>query len=141
MAEQALSSGTALEKFKQLVMAQGGSLRQIDDLSLLPQAAYIEPLLSTASGWAAEVNAKIIGETSVLLGAGRQKKTDPIDHAVGIIVHKKVGDPIEAGEPLFTIHANRKDTLAEAQQSLLSAIKISDPAVQPLPLFYGVIKS
>ena len=139
MAEQALYSGAALEKFKQLVKAQGGSVRQIDDVSLLPQAKYIVPLKSTGSGWAGEVNAKIIGETSVLLGAGRQKKTDPIDHAVGIVVHKKVGDKIETGETLFTIHANNQETLTEAQRILSTAVKISDHVVDPLPLFYGVI--
>jgi pyrimidine-nucleoside phosphorylase len=139
MAEQALSSGAALAKFKQLVIAQGGSLRQIDDLSLLPQANFVIPLKSTDSGWAAEVNAKIIGETSVLLGAGRQKKTDPVDHAVGIIVHVKVGDEIKAGDALFTIHANSQEALEEAKRRLSSAVKINKQSVKPLPLFYGVI--
>jgi pyrimidine-nucleoside phosphorylase len=139
MAEEALKKGTALDKFKQLVVAQGGSLRQIEDLSLLPQAQFIAPMLSSQHGWISEVNARIVGETSVVLGAGRQTKADPIDHAVGLIVHVKVGDPVEEGTKLFTIHAHSEETLQQAVQLLAPAIHISDRNVEPLPLFYGVI--
>jgi pyrimidine-nucleoside phosphorylase len=78
---------------------------------------------------------------SVGLGAGRTKKEDPIDHAVWIIVHNKVGDYVEAGQPLFTIHANRTTLLEEAQRGLLTALEWSDEPIPPLPLFYGVVKS
>ncbi|MBI9051026.1 MAG: thymidine phosphorylase [Anaerolineaceae bacterium] len=139
MAETALSDGSALAKFKQLVGAQGGSLDQIEDLSLLPTATFISSLNSQETGWVSEVNARIVGETSVMLGAGRQKKTDSIDHAVGIMVHIKVGDEVKQGDALFTIHANRNETLQEAMRMLTMAVKISDRAVEPLPLFYGVI--
>jgi pyrimidine-nucleoside phosphorylase len=140
MAEEALYSGAALAKFKQLVTAQGGSLRQIEDLSLLPQAKFIAPVLSTQRGWIAEVNARIVGETSVMMGAGRQTKSDTIDHAVGMMVHVKVGEPVEIGQPLFTIHAHSEESLQEAKRLLTTAVKFSDHPVEPLPLFYGVIQ-
>jgi pyrimidine-nucleoside phosphorylase len=140
MAEEALSSGAALAKFKQLVTAQGGSLRQIEDLSLLPQAKFIAPVLSTQRGWIAEVNARVVGETSVMMGAGRQTKSDTIDHAVGMMVHVKVGEPVEIGQPLFTIHAHSKESLQEAEKLLITAVKFADHPVEPLPLFYGIIQ-
>jgi pyrimidine-nucleoside phosphorylase len=139
MAEDKLKSGAAFDKFKQLVSAQGGNIKQLDDLSLLPQAKFVERLPSPVKGWISEVNARIVGETSVMLGAGRQKKTDSIDHAVGIMVNKKVGDPVEAGEALFTIHADNAETLQEAMRMLSDAVKVFNEPVQALPLFYGVI--
>jgi pyrimidine-nucleoside phosphorylase len=139
MAENVLKSGAAFDKFKQLVKAQGGSVKQIEDLSLLPVAKYIETVKSPVSGWVDQVNARVVGETSVMLGAGRQKKTDTIDHAVGIIVEKKVGDEVEAGDALFTVHADKEETLQEAMRMLRQGIKVSDKKVDELPLFYGVI--
>jgi pyrimidine-nucleoside phosphorylase len=70
------------------------------------------------------------------LGAGRAKKGDPIDHAVGFLIHKKVGDKVEVGEPLFEVHANDETKIAEARASVLSAYSFSDKFVPPLPLFY-----
>jgi pyrimidine-nucleoside phosphorylase len=75
-----------------------------------------------------------------VLGAGRVKKGDPIDHAVGVIAHRKVGDRVEAGQPLFTVHANDEEKLADAQERLLDAVAWSDTPVEPLPLFYGVVE-
>ena len=139
MAENALKSGAAFDKFKQLVIAQGGSVKQIEDLSLLPKAQFVDNVKCASTGWVSEVNARIVGETSVILGAGRQKKTDTIDHAVGIIVQKKVGDQVESGDALFTVHADQEETLQEAMRILTDAVKISDKPVDELPLFYGVI--
>jgi len=77
-----------------------------------------------------------VGEASVVLGAGRAKKGDPIDHAVGFLIHKKVGDKVAAGEPLFEIHANDEAKLADARKAVLAAFSFSDEFVSPLPLFY-----
>ena len=73
------------------------------------------------------------------LGAGRARKEDPIDHAVGIEIHRKVGEYVQAGEPLFTIHANDAAKLAAAKTRLMAAHQWSNEPVQPLPLFYDVI--
>ncbi len=81
----------------------------------------------------------MVGETAVMLGAGREKKGDPIDHAVGIVVHRKVGDKVEQGQPLFTVYAKSQEDAAVARERLLEAHRWSDSACAPLPLFYGVI--
>jgi thymidine phosphorylase len=77
-----------------------------------------------------------VGEAAVELGAGRTKKGDPVDHAVGFIIHKKVGDKVEAGELLFEIHATNETKFEEARKAVLAAHKFSDEFVSPLPLFY-----
>ncbi len=140
MAEQALASGQAWEMFRKLVIAQGGDVSFVDDPTRLPSAPLVEIVPAPRSGYLNGINARIVGETSVDLGAGRAKKGDPIDYGVGIVIHRKVGDYVAAGEPLFTLHANDQTRLDSARQQLLSAHSWSDTPVEPLPLFYGVIK-
>jgi pyrimidine-nucleoside phosphorylase len=140
MAEAALREGRAWEKFRALVAAQGGEVATVDDPSRLPAARLVETIQSPRTGYLRGIHARIVGETAVLLGAGRAKKGDPVDHAVGIIVHHKVGDRVEAGQPLFTIYANDETHLAQACQPLLAAHTWSDTPVERLPLFYDVIR-
>jgi pyrimidine-nucleoside phosphorylase len=113
----------------------------VDNPNKFPKAPLIQSLHAPRFGYLKGINARIVGEVSVGLGAGRTKKEDPIDHTVGIFVHHKVGDFVEAGQPIFTIHANRATLLAEAERGLLTALEWSDEPIPPLPLFYGVIKS
>ena len=80
-----------------------------------------------------------VGLTAVQLGAGRRKKGDSIDHAVGIVIHCKVGDRVTSGEPLFTVHARDERSLGEAADRLLAACRWSEEPVEPLPLFYEII--
>jgi len=136
LAEKAIQDGSALEKFRILVKAQGGDVSYVDDPGKFPPAKYLEIVKSPRSGWQAQINAREIGEAAVILGAGRAKKSDSVDHAVGIIIHTKVGDIIKKGQPLFTIHANDKDKLIEARERVLTAHVISNMKVSPLPLFY-----
>lgn len=138
-AEKSLETGEAWEKFKQLIAAQGGDIASIEDPNLLPSAALVEPVNSPKSGYLSQVDARIVGETAVILGAGRAQKTDPVDHAVGIEVLHKVGEYVAAGQPIFIIHANDEIKLADAKQRLLTALELSDNSVEPLPHFYGVI--
>jgi pyrimidine-nucleoside phosphorylase len=138
--EAALSGGSALAKLKQLVAAQGGDVTVVDVPDLLPRASLVETVLSPRSGWLSEVNAREIGLTAVDLGAGRAKKGDPIDHAVGLVIHHKVGDRVQKGEPLFSVHANDPAKLAAAKARALAAHKFSVKKVKPLPLFYKVLK-
>jgi pyrimidine-nucleoside phosphorylase len=139
--QAALAGGSAFAKFKQLVATQGGDARVIDVPDLLPRASLIETVVSPRSGYLSEVNAREIGLTAVDLGAGRAKKGDPIDHAVGLVVHRKVGDTVQKGEPLFTVHANDPAKLEAAKARALAAHKFSAKKVKPLPLFYRVLKS
>jgi pyrimidine-nucleoside phosphorylase len=137
MAEAAIASGAALEKFRVLVEAQGGDVSFVDDPSRFPRARFVEVVEAPRSGFISQVHARAVGEAAVALGAGRAKKSDPIDHAVGFLIHKKVGEAVESGEPLFTIHANDADKLAQARQAVLQAYTFSDTKVPPLPLFYS----
>jgi pyrimidine-nucleoside phosphorylase len=141
MAERAIVSGASLKLFRTLVQEQGGDISYVDQPEKFPRAPFVQVLSAPRSGYLQEINARVVGETSVMLGAGRAKKEDPIDHAVGIIVHNKVGDYVETGQPLFTIHANREALAAEARNALFAALAWCDDPVPPLPLFYGVVKS
>jgi len=136
MAEKAIANGSAFEKFRVLVRAEGGDVSYVDDISKFPRAKFVEVVNAPRSGYISQVQARSVGETSVTLGAGRAKKSDTVDHAVGFIIHKKVGDQVQMGEPLFTIHANDESKLAEARDVVLAAHSFSDTVVPPLPLFY-----
>jgi pyrimidine-nucleoside phosphorylase len=136
MAEKAVKDGGAFEKLRTLVKAQGGDVAFVDDPSKLPTAKLIQVVESPRSGYLDRIKAHIVGEASVALGAGRAKKGDPIDYAVGFVIHHKVGDKVEKGEPLFTIHANDEKLLAHAREAVLSAHGWNNLPVPPLPLFY-----
>ncbi len=137
---RALDDGSAWKMFRRLVQAQGGDVRYVDEPDRLPKARYVEPLPAPQSGYLRQIHARVVGEAAVVLGAGREKKGDPIDHAVGIVVHKKVGEWVEEGEPVFTLHANDPERLAEARRHLQQAWQWSPEPVSPLPHFYGVVQ-
>jgi pyrimidine-nucleoside phosphorylase len=139
MAEEALESGRAFNKFRDFIQAQGGDIRYVDDPSLLEKARLIKAIKTPRSGYLAEVNAREAGETAVLLGGGRERKGDPIDYTVGVIVHNKVGDKVNLGEVLFTLHANDQEKLELAKQKMLAAHRWSDEPVKAMPLYYGVV--
>jgi pyrimidine-nucleoside phosphorylase len=140
MAQDALQDGRGWERFKVLVAAQEGNVGYIEDPTRLATATMIEHIPAPRGGFLQEINARIVGETAVKLGAGRAKKGDPIDPAVGIIIHHKVGDYVEAGDHLFTIHANDQGGLDDGRKHLLDAHVWQETPVEPLPLFYGVVK-
>ncbi len=137
MAERAVQDGTAFGKFRELVEAQGGDVTYVDQPERLPRAALVESVAAPASGWLERVDARAIGEASVALGAGRASKVDTVDHAVGFEIPHKVGDRVEAGAALFTIHANDEHKLADARRQVLAAHSIEDRRAAALPLFYN----
>ena len=139
MAEEALESGKSLLKFRDLVKAQGGDVRYVDEPERFPKAKRIVEVQSPQSGYLYEVNAREAGETAVLLGGGRAQKGDPIDYTVGVVVEHKVGDAVKAGDLLFTIHADGDEKMEMAVEKMLKAHCWSDKPVKPLPLFYGTI--
>jgi pyrimidine-nucleoside phosphorylase len=136
MAEAAIASSAAFEKFRLLVRAQGGDVTYVDYPQKFPKAQFVEVVKADRSGYLSQVHARIIGEAAVTLGAGRAKKGDPVDHAVGFITHQKVGDFVERNQPLFTIYANDSAKQAEVRESLRAAFGWSDQPVPPLHLFY-----
>ncbi|NDJ33925.1 MAG: thymidine phosphorylase [Chloroflexi bacterium] len=134
-----LTNGDALAMFRRMVEAQGGDLRQLDDLNLLPQAPVRRELKAPHAGYIREVDARGVGLATLDLGAGRRKKGERIDHAVGVIVHQKVGDHVDAGDPLFTIHARKEEHASQVAIDLATCIEWAD---RPgLPLFYDVIST
>ncbi len=136
LAENALASGAALKCFRLLVQAQGGDPSYVDDPQKFPRADFVEAVSAARSGFISRVHARLVGEAAVTLGAGRARKTDLIDHAVGLVVHCKVGDFIKQGQPLFTIHANNQASLPVVRQAVLDAIGWSEAPTAALPLFF-----
>lgn len=136
LAERAIAEGRAFEKFCQLVRAQGGDVSYVDDPDKMAKASMVEVVPAPKSGWIQQIHAGEVGEAAVSLGAGRARKGEPVDHAVGFIIHRKVGERVEAGQPLFTIHANNAAVKPEVQARVAAAHVISDTPVSPLPLFY-----
>ena len=139
MAEKSLSEGRALRAFRSLVEAQGGDVSYVDNPGKFSPALFIETIKAERAGFLMGINAREVGEAAVDLGAGRAKKGDPIDHTVGIMIHHKVGDRLELGQALFTVHANSQVKMKMAIERLLAAHQWSSEPCSPLPLFYGVV--
>jgi pyrimidine-nucleoside phosphorylase len=137
---RSLDDGSAWRKFVEWIVAQGGDRAVLEAPGLLPSASLVEDVPSPQTGVIAEIDAYQVGRTAVLLGGGREKKGDPIDYAVGIVHHKKVGDRVEKGDTLLTIHANDESKLGRARRRLLSAIRWSDEPVTPPPHTYKIIR-
>jgi pyrimidine-nucleoside phosphorylase len=139
MAEAAIAEGRSFEKFRELVRWQGGDVSVVDNPQLLPQASLVEEVRVEKAGYISGIHAREVGEAAVDLGAGRARKGEPIDFAVGFDIHHKVGDFVKEGDILFTVYANDAQKLAAAKARVLAAHQWSQEPCQPLPLFYGVI--
>jgi pyrimidine-nucleoside phosphorylase len=134
-----LDNGQALAKFREWISAQGGDIVYIDNPERLPAARYVREISAPRSGYVAALNAREVGLTSMLLGGGRAKKGDRIDHAVGIVLGAKIGDEVAEGQTLLTIHANDEAKLAGAKQRLLAAYEWSNEPVGPPPLLHTIV--
>ncbi len=132
--EVAISSGGAARKFQEIIEAQGGNPRVVDDLSLLPQAAECEFYTAPRSGIVARVEPRIIGNAITAIGGGRTRPDAAIDPSVGFVISTNVGDAVHTGEPLATILARDADGIRIASSALDVAIEIADEAEPPLPL-------
>jgi pyrimidine-nucleoside phosphorylase len=138
-AKQAIQDGSGLAKLAEVVAAQGGDARQIEDTSRLPHAPHREVITAPQSGYIARMDAERIGMASVRLGAGRLKQGDPIDHAVGLMLLAKMGDRLDAGAPLIEVHARDAAQVASIHDDLLDAYTWSDAPPAPLPLLLGSV--
>jgi len=134
-----LDGGAALTTFRTMVEAQGGDVSMVDNPHRLPQAHVIEAFRSEQDGYIAQVAADEIAWAAFELGAGREKKSDSIDPAVGVVIHVKVGDKVRRGAPLVTVYANDDAKVEACMAHLQNAIAYSDTPVDPLPLFYDTI--
>ncbi len=138
--EAAREDGRALDKLRAWIGAQGGDARAMDDYSLLPHATVISVIKATTTGYVQKIDALEVGLATMLLGGGRAKKGDAIDRAVGLVLHIKVGDRIEQGQPLYTIHANDDRRLDEARVKLSNAIRIGEDEPPALPMIRRIVK-
>ncbi|TDM13685.1 pyrimidine-nucleoside phosphorylase [Macrococcus bovicus] len=128
--QEVIDNGKALEKFRTFLENQGGNGDVVDDVSLLPQAAYEIEVPAKQSGFVSRIVADEIGIASMLLGAGRATKEDTIDLAVGLMLRKKVGDKVEEGESLVTIYSNRED-VEDVKEKIYANIEIAEQAEAP----------
>jgi pyrimidine-nucleoside phosphorylase len=140
-AEQLIGSGKALETFRQMVSLQGGDTRVIDDPGRLPRAKFTQDVSSPKSGYVTSMDCEAVGHACVLLGGGREKKEDAVDPAVGIVLHRKLGNPVATGESLCTIHSNSETRAARAMELLLASYRITDaPMEHKKKLVHRVIR-
>ena len=135
-----ISSGKALDRFRQMVELQGGDARIIDDVKRLPQARYTTQVASAKPGYLASMQCEQIGTACVILGGGRERKEDAVDPAVGIVLHKKVGDHVATGEAIATIYYNAEAQAVRARQLIEASCQVAEaPPATKQPLIHRVI--
>lgn len=139
MAAETVASGTALAKFREFVVAQGGDGAYVDDPARFPVAPVQRTVRADRAGWVHAFDAQEVGLAAVDLGGGRHAKTDTIDPAVGVICHAKVGDRVEVAAPLFTVHAATDAAAQVAAQRIRAAIRLEDGPCDVLPVIYDRI--
>ena len=140
LSTQLISSGRALEKFRQMVELQGGDARVIDDAKRLPHARHTMPVAAVRAGFVSSMQCEQIGTACVILGGGRERKEDSVDPAVGIVLHKKVGDRVDGQEPLATIYYNSETRAEPAHRLIADSIQIADTVPAKRPLIHRVIQ-
>jgi pyrimidine-nucleoside phosphorylase len=138
--EKLIASGKALERFRQMVELQGGDPRVLDDPKNLPQSRSTLIVSSSRNGYLASLQCEQLGTACVILGGGRERKEDSVDPAVGIVLHKKVGDSVAMGERLATIHYNSEARATLARRLIEQSYQISDSSsIEKRPLIHRVI--
>ena len=137
--EKILKSGVALNKFKEMIIAQGGNSGIIDNPELLPLAKHCTKIKANKSGYIQKIDSRLVGESAMLLGAGREEKESKIDLSVGIVLKKKVGNRININEDLAEVHYNDSEKLKEAKKKLLSSFIIGIKKPVKLPLILATI--
>ena len=139
-AENAISSGAALDKMIEWVQAQGGDSSYIRDTSKFPAPKFSRSVKAEKSGYISSTDAEKIGIAAVELGAGRASKDDVIDHSAGIVIGKKTGEYVEIGEEICVLYTNNENSLDEAERKYLDAIVISSEKPEEKPLIYGTVR-
>lgn len=135
----ALQSGAGLKKLAEMIAAQGGDARVCEDVSLLPQAEYKVTVPAQKAGYVAKMDTTAIGYIAQSMGAGRVKKTDIIDPAVGLVMDVRIGDKVEAGQPLATLHLNHMEQADALIARMQGVIELTDSAPEIPPLVYAAV--
>ena len=138
--EATIADGSALRKLAEMVEAQSGDSRAVYDFSLLPDAAFKREVPSQEGGYIAHIEADDVGLVSMHLGGGRVTKESAIDLSVGVVLHKKVGDRVEPGESLATIHASSEEKAARAEELLRACYTLSPYPVEKAPFIKNIVK-
>jgi pyrimidine-nucleoside phosphorylase len=140
ISEEIISSGKAFERFRHMVELQGGDISTIDDPTRLPGTEHRVDVPSPRAGYVTAIQCEQVGTACVILGGGRERKEDSVDPAVGIVVHKKIGDKVSAGEPLCTIHCHSDAQAVRARKLLEESYDIAAaPPPHKSPLIHRVI--
>jgi pyrimidine-nucleoside phosphorylase len=137
---RALRSGSGLECFREMVRCQGGRVEAVDDVGLLPRAPFRLPVKSPRQGYISEMDALRVGRASVRLGAGRMRLNDRVDHAVGVLVHKKVGDAVSRGEVVAEVLAGDEERGLRAVEEVGRAVVVSESSPDVPPLVVDLIE-
>ena len=138
--QQALDSGTALERLRLMIEAQGGDSRVIDDDRVLTIGKFTYDVTSPQDGYITHMNTERCGIASVMLGAGRTVKDGPIDYSAGIVMHKKTGDAVSMGERIATLYASDESLFTNAAQTYLAAITIGDTASKVMDTILDIVE-
>lgn len=139
MLKKSIEDGSAYAKFAEFVKRQGGDVSVLDDCDSIINASYIVNVVSENSGYVSSIQSELIGETAMILGGGRQNKGDDIDHSVGVVLSKKVGDKVDKGDVIATIYANDKDKIEAANELIVKAFAIQKEIVDTYPLIKRII--
>lgn len=139
VAETKIVDGSAYKKFKQVVQAQGGNAQALDRFELLPNATGMREITAPRAGYVTAINAEDIGRASTMMGAGRNRKEDNIDPAVGVILEVKIGEKVDSGSVLCRLYYTREDGLEDAAEMVEDAFRISQSKPEPRELILEVI--
>ena len=135
-----IASGAGLDKFSEIVRLQGGDPRVIEDPEKLPRAAHLRDVPSPRTGYVGRIDTEAIGVAAMLLGAGRETVDAQIDPAVGLVVKRKLGEPVSAGDPLLTLHYNDRSRLEETERLVSNAYHIQDQPPSKVPLVHKALR-
>lgn len=139
-AENALLDGSAFDKLKELVTAQGGNAEMLDNTELLPSCEKTLEIKAKQDGYIKSIDSRIVGESAVLLGAGREKKTDTIDYGAGIVLYKKTCDEVKVGDTIAILYAESDERLKNAEKLFNTSFKIGVEKPEMKPLIYKTIR-
>jgi thymidine phosphorylase len=139
VAQARLLDGAGYRKFKEVIQAQGGNPQVLDRFDLLPNATGVREIASPRAGFVSAIDAEYIGLASAMIGAGRDRKEDPIDPAVGVILEVKTGQKVDAGAVLCRLYYTREDRLEDAAQMIEDAFRISAQAPEDRELILEVV--
>ena len=140
MLKAAIESGEGLKRLRDMLEAMGGDPRFVDEPNMLVRVARIVPVYPNKSGFIGKIDAKLIGTSALMIGAGRAKVTDRIDPAVGILMKKRYGDAVSDNEPFAYMYVNDETNYEEAVKKLLEAVTVTDETPEELPLIYDIIE-